>query len=56
VRPATRDVLVCIQPDAIIGDYVQEYYFGPGVELESPTLPLRTSIAEFFFDSPDTTL
>jgi Uma2 family endonuclease len=56
VRPATRDVLVCAQPDAALGDYAQTRLIAPDGELVSPTLPVRAVVAGFFAGAPDTTL
>jgi Uma2 family endonuclease len=56
VRPAGRDVLVCSQPDAMLGDYAQVQHVAPDSELVSPTLPIHAPIAGFFAGVPDTTL
>ncbi len=56
VRPATRDVLVCWQPDAALGDYAQVRLVAADEELISPTLPLRVAVADLFAGAPDTTL
>jgi Uma2 family endonuclease len=56
VRPATRDVLLCSQPDTTASDYLHEQVCGPGSELVSPTLPIRAVVADFFANAPDTTL
>ena len=56
VRPATRDVLVCAQPDAALGDYAQSQRVGEDADLISPTLPIRAAVAEFFAGAPDSTL
>lgn len=56
VRPASRDVLVCHQPDALLGDYAATHLAGPTTDLRSPTLPIQTSVANFFAGTPDTTL
>jgi Uma2 family endonuclease len=56
VRPASRDALVCSQPDAMLGDYAQVQHVSPDSELVSPTLPIRSLIAGFFAGAPDTTL
>lgn len=55
-RPATRDVLVCSQPDAALGDYAQCTYIPPDAEMVSPTLPIRAAISTFFANAPDTKL
>ena len=56
VRPATRDVLVCAQPDNTLADYGRTMLFGPNQELVSPTLPVRLAVAELFANAPDTTV
>ena len=56
VRPATRDVLVCWQPDATLGGYAQVRLVAPDAELISPTLPLRVVVADLFSGAPDSTL
>jgi Uma2 family endonuclease len=56
VRPATRDVLVCAQPDAGGSDFMRSQVFGAGDELTSPTLPIALRVASLFEDAPDTTL
>lgn len=52
VRPESRDLLVCSQPDAALGDYVQSQLVGHAAELVSPTLPVRVAVARFFADVP----
>ncbi|MFL5801704.1 MAG: Uma2 family endonuclease, partial [Roseiflexaceae bacterium] len=56
IRPASRDALVCTQPDLTMGDYAQVQHVLPDAELVSPTLPFRAAVADFFADAPDTTL
>ncbi|MBC8162052.1 MAG: Uma2 family endonuclease [Roseiflexaceae bacterium] len=56
VRPAQRDVLVCTQPDAVLGDYAQTDHALPAGDLVSPTLPFRASVSGLFAGAPDTTL
>jgi len=56
VRPATRDLLLLSDPDPARRDYRRETLVPAAGELVSPTLPLRTPIARFFADAPDTTL
>ena len=55
VRPATRDVLVCTQPDSTLGDFSQTQLFGQEADLVSPTLPIRAAVADLFAGAPDTT-
>ncbi len=56
VRPARRDALVYSEPDALLGDFAHSQRVAPDGELVSPTLPIRTAVAAFFADAPDTTL
>ena len=56
LRPATRDVLACAQPDPALGDYTQVRLVASGEELVAATLPLRVQVADLFAGSPDTTL
>ena len=56
VRPATRDLLLLSDPDPARRDYRRETLIPADGDLVSPTLPLRTPIARFFADAPDTTL
>ena len=56
VRPATRDVLVCTQPDITMGDYAQVQHIASDGDLISPTLPFHAPVADFFAGAPDTTL
>lgn len=56
VRPASRDLMLCTQPDAALGDYAQTRLVGPDDELRSATLPIVAPVARFFDDAPDTTL
>jgi Uma2 family endonuclease len=55
-RPATRDLLVCAQPDTELGDYAFSRLVPADGELRSPTLPVRATIATFFAGAPDTSL
>ena len=55
VRPAQRDLLVCTQPDSVLGDYAQTDHALPEGELVSPTLPFRMQVAGLFAGAPDTT-
>ncbi|HEX5506253.1 MAG TPA: Uma2 family endonuclease [Thermomicrobiales bacterium] len=56
VRPATRDVLACWQPDRALGDYAQVRLVPPDGELVAATLPLRVAVADLFAGAPDSTL
>jgi Uma2 family endonuclease len=56
VRPAERDVVLFSSPDHGAGIYSQVDQLAPEAELISPTLPVRSAIARFFADAPDTTL
>ena len=55
-RPVQRDVLVCSQPDAATGLYLQVRTIPSTGELVSPTLPFRAPVASFFAGAPDTTI
>jgi Uma2 family endonuclease len=44
VQPATRDVLVCWQPNAELGDFTMVQLFASGAEVVSPTLPIRVAV------------
>ena len=56
VRPATRDVLVCSQPDPLLGDFTQSRLVGTESELFAATLPIRLTAADLFAGAPDTTM
>lgn len=57
VRPATRDVLVCWQPDRELGAYTQVRLIAPGQRLAAATLPgVAASVDDLFAGAPDTTL
>lgn len=56
VRPATRDLLLCWEPNRANGTYRQQRLIAPDEELRSPTLPIVFAIAELFADALDTTL
>ncbi|MFI5267837.1 MAG: Uma2 family endonuclease [Chloroflexota bacterium] len=55
-RPATRDVMVCSQPDESLGDYGHTELLASDRQIELATLPLRANVADFFAGAPDTTL
>lgn len=56
VRPASRDILICWQPDANLGDYVQSRLVSSDEELVLPTLGLRVSVGDLFAGAPNTAL
>ena len=56
VRPETRDVLVCWQPDENLGDYARSSLIGAGEELLSPTLGVRVIVGDLFAGAPNTAL
>jgi Uma2 family endonuclease len=56
VRPATRDVVVHSEPDALLGDYAHVVRVDADNELISPSLPLRLRVMLLFDGAPDTTL
>jgi Uma2 family endonuclease len=55
-RPATRDVMACSKPDAMLGDYGHTDIVPADGELVSVTLPFRAAVTDFFAGAPDTTL
>jgi Uma2 family endonuclease len=52
VRPASRDVLVCSQPDAQLSDFTEVRHFAADDELVSATLPISLPVAALFQDLP----
>ena len=56
VRPDTREILRCSQPDATLGDYTETALLGSSSELLAATLPIRLNVADLFAGAPDTTL
>jgi Uma2 family endonuclease len=57
VRPATRDVLVCWQPDLALGDFAHSHLVATDSELVAATLPARlAAVGDLFAGAPDTTL
>ncbi|PDW03699.1 Uma2 family endonuclease [Candidatus Viridilinea mediisalina] len=57
VRPATRDVMVCWQPDQSLGTYTQVRLYAPGEQLIAATLPgVVAQVDDLFAGAPDTTL
>jgi Uma2 family endonuclease len=54
VRPASRDVLVCSIPDAILGDYASSQLHQE--QLTSTVFPITLTVAELFAGAPDTTV
>lgn len=55
VRPASRDVLVCSQPDASLSDFTSVRLFDAHSELVSPTLPIRAAVSDLFEPQPPAT-
>lgn len=55
LRPATRDVTICWNPDKSTGEYTQELVVAASSELVSPTLPIRVPVAKLFEDLPQPT-
>jgi hypothetical protein len=49
-------VLVCTDPDAMLGDYTQTRRFATTDQLVSALLPMRVVVADLFAGAPDTTL
>lgn len=56
VRPASRDVLLCAEPDPSLGDYTRSQLFDERSTLTSASLPLEFPIETLFAGAPDTTL
>lgn len=56
VRPATRDLLLCWEPNRAAGSYAREALIAPDGRLQSPTLPVAFASAALFDGAPDTTL
>jgi Uma2 family endonuclease len=57
VRPQSRDVLVCWEPDADLGDFSQVRLIHSTEALVSPTLEgVSLRVADLFAGAPDTTL
>jgi Uma2 family endonuclease len=57
VRPRSRDVLVCWEPDADLGDFSQVRLIHSTEALVSPTLEgVSLRVADLFAGAPDTTL
>jgi Uma2 family endonuclease len=57
VRPGTRDVLLCWQPDRDLGAYTQVRRIAPGERLVSATLSgVAANVDDLFAGAPDTTL
>ena len=56
VRPATRDLLICWEPDRASGTYRRQRVIAPDEQLASPTLPIAFAIVDLFASAPDTTL
>jgi Uma2 family endonuclease len=52
LRPETRDVVLCWNPDPATGDYAREAVVASGGELVSPTLPIRVPVAGLFENAP----
>ncbi|HEU0168618.1 MAG TPA: Uma2 family endonuclease [Chloroflexota bacterium] len=56
VRPGSRDVLVCSQPDASLSDFTRTELVPADGELRAHTLPVRLLVADLFAGAPDLTL
>jgi Uma2 family endonuclease len=48
LRPETRDVLVCSEPDASLSDFTNVQRFPVDTDLVSPTLPIRVAVVDLF--------
>jgi Uma2 family endonuclease len=55
IRPETRDVLVCRNPDAALGDDTFTLLVGAAETLSAHTFPIAVPVAELFAGAPDTT-
>ena len=53
VRPTSRDVVVCSQPDTTLGDYLDSQLAASDATLVSPTLPVRALVSNFFVGVPE---
>lgn len=51
LRPETRDILVCTEPDAALSDFTNVRRFTADSELVSPTLPITIAVAALFEDA-----
>jgi len=56
IRPETRDVLVCRNPDATLGDDTFTLLVGAAETLSAHTFPITVPVAELFAGAPDTTV
>lgn len=50
IRPGSRDVLVCSDPDPALADFTQVRHVRDSDELVSPTLPITVQVAALFDD------
>ena len=55
IRPTTRDVLVCREPDAALGDYTTTQLIGSSETLNALHFPVHVLVADLFAGAPDTT-
>jgi len=51
LRPESRDILVCSEPDAALEDFTSVRRFTAGSELLSPTLSITVAVAALFEDT-----
>ena len=56
VRPLTRDVLICSQPDPAQGDFGRSEIIGGDATLVAHTLPVQFTVASLFAGIPPTAL
>ncbi|MCS6880560.1 MAG: Uma2 family endonuclease [Oscillochloridaceae bacterium] len=56
IRPETRDVLVCRDPDADLDDYTSTQRFDAAAVLQARQFPIALPVAELFTGAPDTTM
>ena len=52
LRPETRDILICWEPDTATGAYTKELVVTSGSDLISPTMPISVPVASLFEDQP----
>lgn len=56
IRPATRDVLVCRDPDPALGDYTSTRLCSTNDSLDTLIFPITVAVADLFAGAPDTTV
>jgi Uma2 family endonuclease len=56
IRPATRDVLVCRDPDQTLGDFSTSQLISADEILSPLRFPVSVNVSELFAGAPDTTV